>query len=72
MAEEVRTMVPGNIWKVLVAVGDTVTAGQTLFIMDVMKTEVAHEATTDGTVTAVHVTEGQEGVEGDELAVVIG
>jgi biotin carboxyl carrier protein len=72
MAEEVRTMVPGNIWKVLVAVGDTVTAGQTLFIMDVMKTEVAHEATTAGIVTAVHVTEGQEGVEGDELAVVIG
>ena len=71
MAEDVLTQVPGNIWKVLVSEGDKVMAGQTLFIMEVMKTEVAHQATTDGTVTGVFITEGQEGVEADMVAVTI-
>ncbi|MDA1284664.1 MAG: acetyl-CoA carboxylase biotin carboxyl carrier protein subunit [Proteobacteria bacterium] len=40
MATEVKTTVPGNIWKVLVKVGDVVKKGDDLFIMEVMKTEV--------------------------------
>ena len=71
MAEEVRTQSPGNIWKVLVKPGDTVKAGDVLFIMEVMKMEFPHEAPVAGTVTAVHVSEGQENVDGDEIAVVI-
>ena len=31
----------GNIWKVLVAPGDTVQAGQTLIIVEAMKMELA-------------------------------
>ena len=71
MAEEVRTQVPGNIWKILVAMGDEVAAGQTLFIIEVMKTEVAHDASSAGKVTAIHISEGQEGVDADTLAMVI-
>ncbi len=71
MAERVETMVPGNIWKVLVKPGDTVKAGDTLFIMEVMKTEVPHEAGVDGTVSDVRITEGEEGVEAGIIAVVI-
>jgi biotin carboxyl carrier protein len=71
MATEVRTQTAGNMWKVLVKPGDRVRAGDTLFIMEVMKMEVAHEAPVDGTVTAVHVTEGSEGLEADQLAVEI-
>ncbi len=48
MAEEVRTQVPGNIWKVQVKQGDTVAAGDLLFIMEVMKTEVEHRCETAG------------------------
>lgn len=71
MAEEILTQVPGNIWKVLVKEGDTVSPGTEVFIMEVMKTEVAHVAATGGVVKAVHVSEGQEGVESDVVAVVI-
>lgn len=69
MAEEVLTETPGNVWKVLVKPGDKVAAGATLFIMEVMKTEVPHNAGSAGTVKAVHVTEGQEGVDAGIVAV---
>ena len=71
MAEEVITETPGNVWKVLVKPGDKVQPGATLFIMEVMKTEVPHNATSAGTVRAVHVTEGQEGVDAGIVAVEI-
>ena len=71
MAEQVSTMTPGNVWKVLVKPGDKVKAGDVLFILEVMKTEVPHSAGADGTVTAVHVNEGQEGVDAGIMAVEI-
>ncbi len=72
MATEVCAQTAGNMWKVLVKPGDTVKAGDTLFIMEVMKMEVAHDAPVDGTVTAVHVAEGAEGLDADQLVVEIG
>ena len=48
-----------------------VKAGDTLFIMEVMKTEVPHQAEAGGKVTAVHVKDGQEGLDAGTLAVVI-
>ena len=42
MTTEVKTTVPGNIWKVLVKIGDIVKKDDDLFIMEVMKTEVHH------------------------------
>ena len=68
---EVRTQTAGNMWKVLVKPGDKVKSGDTLFIMEVMKMEVPHEAPTDGEIAAVHVQEGQEGLDADALAVEI-
>ena len=57
MAIKVMTEAPGNVWKVLVKEGDTVAAGDTLFILEVMKTEVPHEAESAGTVTKLHISE---------------
>ncbi len=57
MAETVETQVPGNVWKVLVKPGDSVKAGDELFILEVMKTEVPHTASQDGTVKAVNISE---------------
>lgn len=71
MAERIMTQVPGNVWKVMVRPGDAVQAGDTLFIMEVMKTEVPHEASVAGTVRAVHVAEGEEGLDAGLLAVEI-
>jgi biotin carboxyl carrier protein len=72
MPQQVETQVPGNVWKVLVKQGDKVKSGDVLFILEVMKTEVAHNAEADGTVTAVNIAEGQEGVDAGVVAVVIG
>lgn len=71
MAEEIRTQVPGNVWKVLVKEGDQVSAGTTVFIMELMKTEVPHVAETSGTVKAVYIAEGEEGLDAEMVAVVI-
>jgi acetyl-CoA carboxylase biotin carboxyl carrier protein len=71
MAENIETKVPGNVWKLLVKPGDKVVAGDVLFIMEVMKTEVPHSASEAGTVKAIHIVEGQEGVDPGILAVEI-
>lgn len=71
MAQQVETQVPGNVWKVLVKPGDKVKSGDVLFILEVMKTEVAHNAEIDGTIDAINITEGQEGVDAGIVAVVI-
>jgi acetyl-CoA carboxylase biotin carboxyl carrier protein len=72
MATEVKTQTAGNMWKVLVKPGDAVAAGDTLFIMEVMKMEVPHEAPVAGTVASVLVEEGAEGLDADQTVVVIG
>ena len=72
MAHNIETQIPGNVWKVLVKPGDAVKAGDVLFILEVMKTEVPHHAEADGTVSAIHIAEGQEGVDAGTLAVEIG
>jgi len=71
MKEEVIIQVPGNVWKVLVKPGDLVKADDVLFILEVMKTEVPHVASVDGTVQMVHIIEGQEGVDTGSVAVEI-
>ncbi len=71
MAQKIETQIPGNVWKVLVKPGDAVKSGDVLFILEVMKTEVPHAAEADGTVSAVHIEEGQEGVDAGTLAVEI-
>ena len=71
MSTEVLTSVPGNIWKVLVEVGDEVSEGEVLFIMEVMKSEVNHNAPISGTVTEVNISNDQEGVSPGTVAIVI-
>ena len=71
MATEVKTTVPGNMWKVLVKEGDMVNKGDPLFIMEVMKTEVHHDSPVDGKVTKVNVVNDQEGIDPGTVAVVI-
>ena len=71
MAEQVITQAPGNVWKMLVKEGDSVAAGDTLFILEVMKTEVPHEAESAGTVTKLHIAE-EDAVDVGQLAMEIG
>lgn len=71
MTTEVKTTVPGNIWKVLVQEGDEVKKDDTLFIMEVMKTEVHHSSPVDGKVVQVNIHNDQEAVEPGMVAIVI-
>ncbi len=70
MAEEIRAEMVANVWKVVVAPGDTVADGDTLVILESMKMEIPVIAETSGTVTELHVAEGDVVQEGDVIAVV--
>ena len=59
-----------SVWKILVAEGDAVEEGQTLFILEVMKIEVPYEAPHSGTIAALHIAEG-DSVSEDDLAIEI-
>ena len=54
----VKSPMPGRVVKVLVERGDTVTAGQGLFVLEAMKMENEVRARVAGTVAEVHVTAG--------------
>ena len=60
----------GSVWKILVAEGDAVEEGKTLFILEVMKMEVPYEAPHAGTIAAVNIVEGDSVAE-DDLAIEI-
>jgi 3-methylcrotonyl-CoA carboxylase alpha subunit len=58
---------PGRVIRLLVAVGDRVSAGQLLAVLEAMKMEQRFEAPRDGVVTALHVAEGDQVAEGTTL-----
>ncbi len=65
----VEAHITGNIWKIEVAVGDTIAEGDTVVILESMKMEIPVEAEDDGTVTEIRCEEGQAVSEGDVLVV---
>jgi biotin carboxyl carrier protein len=65
---QVRTEVAGNVWKIEVAVGQTVAEGDVLVIIESMKMEIPVEAPAAGTVRALRVTEGDPVAEGTVVA----
>ena len=70
MADEVRAEMVANVWKVVASVGDDVTEGDTLVILESMKMEIPVVAETDGTVRQLAVNEGDVVQEGDLIAVI--
>jgi len=68
MAEEVRAEMVANVWKIVVAVGDSVSDGDTLVILESMKMEIPVIAEVDGVVSVLAVSEGQVVQEGDLIA----
>ena len=67
MATTVRAHITGTVWKILEKVGDEVEEEDVLSILESMKMEMPIEADFDGTVTAIHATEGQAIAEGDPI-----
>lgn len=60
----------GTVWKLLVKPGDTVSEGQEIFVLEVMKMEVPYTAPVAGTVSEINIAEGDV-VEEDQMALVI-
>jgi acetyl-CoA carboxylase biotin carboxyl carrier protein len=65
----IEAHITGTVWKVEVAVGDTIEEGDTVVILESMKMEMPVEAEEEGTVKEILVSEGQSVSEGDPLVV---
>jgi acetyl-CoA carboxylase biotin carboxyl carrier protein len=66
---DVAAHITGTVWKIEVKVGQKVSSGDTLVILESMKMEMPVEATEDGTVKEIRCKESQAVNEGDVLVV---
>lgn len=66
----ITSPLPGVIIGIKVNVGDKVTAGQEVAILEAMKMENSIEATHSGTVTAIHVSKGDSVLEGAAIVTI--
>ncbi|MEU6717091.1 biotin/lipoyl-binding carrier protein [Nonomuraea sp. NPDC046802] len=68
MTQRITADLAANVWKVLVAPGDSVEVGDALVILESMKMEIPVEAEVAGTVRTLAVKEGDIVQEGDPIA----
>jgi biotin carboxyl carrier protein len=66
----VRAPIPGRVVKLLASVGQAVTSGQGLVVLEAMKMENEIRAPREGAVRSVAVAEGQAVETGEELVVI--
>jgi acetyl-CoA carboxylase biotin carboxyl carrier protein len=67
---EVKAELVGNLWKIVVEVGQQVEEDDTLMILESMKMEIPVTSPIAGTVTEIRAKEGDVVQEGQTLAVV--
>jgi len=67
MAKVIKAHITGNVWKIEVKVGDDVSEGTTVAILESMKMEMPVESEDEGKVAAVLVKEGQAVKEGEPI-----
>jgi biotin carboxyl carrier protein len=70
MRHEVESEVQGSVWKIEVAVGEHVAAGDVLIILESMKMEIPVESPVAGVVSELRVTV-EAAVDEEEVVVVI-
>jgi acetyl-CoA carboxylase biotin carboxyl carrier protein len=66
---EIEAHITGTVWKIEVAVGDSVEEGDTVVVLESMKMEMPVEADDPGVVTQILCAEGDSVSEGDALVV---
>ncbi|MFN8150521.1 MAG: biotin/lipoyl-binding carrier protein [Solirubrobacterales bacterium] len=66
---DIPAHITGTVWKIEVAVGDQVSEGDEVVILESMKMEMPVEAEDEGTVAEIRCEEGQSVSEGDVLVV---
>jgi acetyl-CoA carboxylase biotin carboxyl carrier protein len=67
---DVKAELVGNLWKIVVELGQTVEEDDTLMILESMKMEIPITAPTSGTVTDILVSEGDVVQEGQTVAII--
>jgi len=67
---EIGASVNGNVWKILVSVGDKVEKGQVVAILEAMKMEIDIESPVAGSVVAIPVKPNDAVEEGQTIAVI--
>ena len=67
---EVKAELVGNLWKIVVAVGQAVEEDDTLMVLESMKMEIPITTPTSGTVAQILVAEGEVVQEGQTVAII--
>jgi len=65
----IEAHITGNVWKIEVAIGDTVSEDDEVIILESMKMEIPVESEDDGVVKEIKCAEGDSVNEGDVLIV---
>jgi pyruvate carboxylase subunit B len=65
---EVHSQTPGNVWKILLAPGDSVKAGEKIMILEAMKMEIDIAAPQDGIIKSINVSVNDAVTDGQLLA----
>jgi acetyl-CoA carboxylase biotin carboxyl carrier protein len=64
---DIKAHITGTVWKIVVAVGDSVDEDEAVTILESMKMEMPVEAPAEGTITEILITEGESVQEGQVL-----
>lgn len=67
---ELLAPIAGNVWKILVAVGDKVELDDELIILEALKMETPIYSDDSGTISEIRVKEGDSVKDGDVLVVI--
>jgi len=67
---DIEAHITGNVWKIEVGVGDEISDGDTVVVLESMKMEIPVESEDDGVVKEIRCEEGQSVREGDVLVVI--
>lgn len=67
-ATEVKSNLPGSVFKIVAKVGDSVNEGDVIMVLEAMKMEIEVVAPCSGTVKTIDVEKGQNVVNGQVLA----
>jgi biotin carboxyl carrier protein len=70
MATNVEAQITGSVWKIEKVVGDAISEGDLIMILESMKMEIPVEAPVAGRLAEIRVSEGQSVDEGAVLAVI--
>jgi pyruvate carboxylase subunit B len=68
--EDVKALVPGSVWKIILNPGDVVKKDDVIMILESMKMEIDVVAPCDGSISYINVSTNDKVVEGQLLAVV--